>query len=92
MNTEAWCGNCGESFRLAQVVEQYLTGLEQGEPLDAEAQKRADWRQHGILVVAEQDPRRGGAHDPAPKQSYAYRFSHVRTVTARGLALSSTRH
>ncbi len=22
MNTEAWCGNCGESFRLAQVVEE----------------------------------------------------------------------
>jgi hypothetical protein len=21
VNTEAWCGNCGESFRLAQVVE-----------------------------------------------------------------------
>lgn len=21
MNTEAWCGNCGESFRLAQVIE-----------------------------------------------------------------------
>ena len=21
MNTEAWCGHCGESFRLAQVVE-----------------------------------------------------------------------
>jgi hypothetical protein len=24
---------------------------------DAEAEKRAGWRQHGILVVAEQDPR-----------------------------------
>lgn len=22
MNTEAWCGHCGESFRLAQVVEE----------------------------------------------------------------------
>jgi uncharacterized Zn finger protein len=22
LNTEAWCGNCGESFRLAQVVEE----------------------------------------------------------------------
>jgi hypothetical protein len=21
LNTEAWCGHCGESFRLAQVVE-----------------------------------------------------------------------
>jgi hypothetical protein len=32
-------------------------GRHQPEPLDAEAQKRAGWRQHGILVVAEQDPR-----------------------------------
>jgi uncharacterized C2H2 Zn-finger protein len=22
LNTEAWCGHCGESFRLAQVVEE----------------------------------------------------------------------
>lgn len=22
MNTEAWCGHCGESFRLAQIVEE----------------------------------------------------------------------
>jgi uncharacterized paraquat-inducible protein A len=22
VNTEAWCGHCGESFRLAQVVEE----------------------------------------------------------------------
>ncbi len=22
MNTEAWCGHCGESFRLAQVIEE----------------------------------------------------------------------
>ena len=22
MNTEAWCGHCGEAFRLAQVVEE----------------------------------------------------------------------
>ena len=26
-------------------------------PLDAEAEKRAGWRRHGILVIAEQDPR-----------------------------------
>jgi hypothetical protein len=26
-------------------------------PLDAEAEKRAGWRQHGILVVAVADPR-----------------------------------
>ena len=32
-------------------------GRHQPEPLDAEAQKRAGWREHGILVVAEQDPR-----------------------------------
>ena len=25
--------------------------------VDAEAEKRAGWRRHGILVVAEQDPR-----------------------------------
>jgi hypothetical protein len=27
------------------------------QPLDIEAEKRAGWREHGILVVAEQDPR-----------------------------------
>ena len=26
-------------------------------PLDVEAEKRAGWQKHGILVVAEQDPR-----------------------------------
>jgi hypothetical protein len=26
-------------------------------PLDAKAEKRAGWREHGILVVAAQDPR-----------------------------------
>jgi hypothetical protein len=26
LNTEAWCGNCGESFRLAQVVEEGVGG------------------------------------------------------------------
>lgn len=26
MNTEAWCGHCGESFRLAQVVEEGTGG------------------------------------------------------------------
>jgi hypothetical protein len=29
----------------------------QPERIDPEAEKRAGWRQHGILVVAEQDPR-----------------------------------
>jgi hypothetical protein len=32
-------------------------GRHQPNPLDAEAEKRAGWRQHGILVVAERDPR-----------------------------------
>ena len=32
-------------------------GRHQPTPLDAEAEKRAGWREHGILVVAEQDPR-----------------------------------
>ena len=26
MNTEAWCGHCGESFRLAQVVAEGTGG------------------------------------------------------------------
>jgi uncharacterized Zn finger protein len=26
VNTEAWCGHCGESFRLAQVVEEGVGG------------------------------------------------------------------
>jgi hypothetical protein len=26
LNTEAWCGHCGESFRLAQVVEEGVGG------------------------------------------------------------------
>ncbi len=26
MNTEAWCGHCGEAFRLAQVVEEGTGG------------------------------------------------------------------
>jgi hypothetical protein len=26
-------------------------------PIDSEAEKRTGWREHGILVVAEQDPR-----------------------------------
>ena len=26
MNTEAWCGNCGESFRLAQVIQEGTGG------------------------------------------------------------------
>jgi hypothetical protein len=29
----------------------------QPERIDAEAEKRAGWREHGILVVTEQDPR-----------------------------------
>jgi hypothetical protein len=32
-------------------------GRHQPAPVDTEAAKRAGWRQHGILVVAEQDPR-----------------------------------
>ena len=32
-------------------------GRHQPTPLDAEAEKRAGWRRHGILVIAEQDPR-----------------------------------
>jgi hypothetical protein len=32
-------------------------GRHQATPLDPEAEKRAGWRRHGILVVAEQDPR-----------------------------------
>jgi hypothetical protein len=32
-------------------------GRHQPVPLDAEAEKRAGWREHGILVVALHDPR-----------------------------------
>jgi hypothetical protein len=32
-------------------------GRHQAKPIDLEAEKRAGWRRHGILVVAEQDPR-----------------------------------
>ena len=32
-------------------------GRHQPTRFDAEAEKRAGWRQHGILVVAEEDPR-----------------------------------
>ena len=32
-------------------------GRHQPERIDVEAEKRSGWRQHGILVVAEQDPR-----------------------------------
>ena len=32
-------------------------GRYQPEPIDPEAEKRTGWRRHGILVVAEQDPR-----------------------------------
>lgn len=32
-------------------------GRHQPTPLDAEAEKSAGWRKHGILVVAEHDPR-----------------------------------
>ena len=32
-------------------------GRHQPERMDPEAEKRAGWRRHGILVVAEQDPR-----------------------------------
>ena len=32
-------------------------GRHQPKRIDAEAEKRAGWRRHGILVIAEQDPR-----------------------------------
>ncbi len=32
-------------------------GRHQAEPLDPETAKRRGWRAHGILVVAERDPR-----------------------------------
>jgi hypothetical protein len=32
-------------------------GRLQRKPIDPEAEKRLGWREHGILVVAEQDPR-----------------------------------
>jgi hypothetical protein len=32
-------------------------GGHQAKPLDAEAEKRSGWREHGILVIAESDPR-----------------------------------
>jgi hypothetical protein len=32
-------------------------GRHQTKPVDPEAEKRAGWRNHGILVVAEQDSR-----------------------------------
>ena len=32
-------------------------GRHQPERIDPEAEKRAGWHRHGILVVAEQDPR-----------------------------------
>jgi hypothetical protein len=32
--------------------------LGQPKAIDAEAENRTGWRRHGILVVAEQDPRR----------------------------------
>jgi hypothetical protein len=32
-------------------------GRHQAKPLDAEAEKRSGWREHGILVVAESDRR-----------------------------------
>jgi hypothetical protein len=35
-----------------------LRSRHQQKPIDAEAEKRAGWRRHGILVIAEQDPRR----------------------------------
>ena len=35
-------------------------GRHQPKPIDPEAEKRAGWRNHGILVVAEQDPRLTG--------------------------------
>jgi hypothetical protein len=32
-------------------------GRHQPTPIDLETEKRAGWREHGVLVVAEQDPR-----------------------------------
>jgi hypothetical protein len=32
-------------------------GRHQPNPFDAEAEKRVGWRTHGILVIAESDPR-----------------------------------
>jgi hypothetical protein len=37
-------------------LRSYL-GRHQTEPVDPEMEKRAGWHNHGILVVAEQDPR-----------------------------------
>ena len=37
-------------------LRSYL-GRHQSKLVDLEAEKRAGWREHGILVVAEQDPR-----------------------------------
>ena len=37
-------------------LRSYL-GRHQPKRIDAEADKRAGWREHGILVVAAQDPR-----------------------------------
>jgi hypothetical protein len=37
-------------------LRSYL-GRHQSGPLDIEAEKRIGWREHGILVIAEQDPR-----------------------------------
>jgi hypothetical protein len=37
-------------------LRSYL-GRHQSGPIDAEAEKRAGWREHGIPVVAEQEPR-----------------------------------
>jgi hypothetical protein len=37
-------------------VPSYL-GRHQTKAIDAEDEKRTGWRRHGILVVAEQDPR-----------------------------------
>jgi hypothetical protein len=32
-------------------------GRHQARPIDVEAEKRVGWRTHGILVIAEKDPR-----------------------------------
>ena len=37
-------------------LRSYL-GRHQPSRIDSEAEKRTGWRRHGILVVAEQDPR-----------------------------------
>ena len=52
-------GLCGRVWRRCWTMRELRSHLGHHQPkrIDAEAEKRAGWRQHGILVVAEQDPR-----------------------------------